>query len=210
MRDDLNYVEILCHGHEDGLQYFINQLGEPLHFYAYKITKNKEVSEEIVSESFYKLWQRRDRMTCYETIRSFLFLVTRNACYDYMGSAYQKKVSFSEDNWLNIPEADNDVLGQMIYVELLMQIAHELEKLPQQQADVFRLSFLEGFSTQEICEALGTNPSSVYFAKSKALSTLRIIFREKDINLYMSFLLLVNLGQNFLNEDLIDKLLLVG
>lgn len=196
MRDDLNYVEILCHGREDGLQYFINQLGEPLHFYAYKITKNKEVSEEIVSESFYKLWQRRDRMTSYESIKSFLFLVTRNACYDHKGSAYQKKVSLSEDNWLNIQHGEGDVLGQMIYVELIMQVVNELEKLPKQQADVFRMSFLEGLDTEEICEALGTNPSSVYFAKSKALSTLRLLFREKDINLYMSFLLLTSLGQH--------------
>lgn len=196
MKDDLKYVEILCLGHELGLQYFIGQLGEPLHFFAYKITKNKEVSEEIVSESFCKLWQRREKMTSYECIKSFLFLVTRNACYDHMGSAYQKKISLSHNDWTSIQGKDGDMLGQIIYVELIMQIAEELEKLPKQQADVFRMSYLEGMDTKEICDVLDTTASTVYFARSKALSTLRMIFKEKDINLYMTFLLVTCFGQS--------------
>lgn len=194
MKEDLNYVEILCLGHELGLQYFIAEFGEPLHFFAYKITKNKEVSEEIVSESFCKLWQRREKMNSYECIKSFLFLVTRNACYDHMGSAYKRKVSLSQTDWMSIAGKDGDMLGQIIYVELIMQIVDELENLPQQQADVFRLSYLEGMDTQEICDTLGTTANNVYFARSKALSTLRLIFKEKDINLYMSFLLVTCIG----------------
>lgn len=196
MKDHLKYVEILCLGHELGLQYFITEFGEPLHFFAYKITKNKEVSEEIVSESFCKLWQRREKMTSYECIKSFLFLVTRNACYDHMGSAYRKKVSLSPTDWTSIEGKQGDMLGQIIYVELIMQIVDELERLPKQQADVFRMSYLEGMDTQEICDVLDTTVSSVYFAKSKALSTLRMIFKEKDINLYMSFLLVTCMGSS--------------
>ncbi len=197
MKDDLKYVEILCLGHELGLQYFITELGDPLHFFAYRITKNKEVSEEIVSESFCKLWERRETMTSYDAIKSFLFLVTRNSCYNHMGSAYRKKVSLSQSEWTDIEGKDGDMLGQMIYVELIMQIVEELEKLPKQQADVFRMSYLEGMDTKEICDALGTTTSTVYFAKSKALSTLRVIFKEKDINLYTAFLLVTCFGQHF-------------
>ncbi|TDQ76322.1 RNA polymerase sigma factor [Sphingobacterium yanglingense] len=197
MRDDLKYVEILCLGHEAGLQYFIAQFGEPLHFFAYKITKNREVSEEIVSESFCKLWQRKEKMETYEMIRSFLFSVTRNACYDHMGSAYQKKISLSHNDWTGIEGNEGDMLGQIIYIELIKQIVQELEKLPKQQAEVFRMAYLEGMETKEICDLLGTTTSTVYFAKSKAVSTLRMIFKEKDINLYMTFLLVTCFGQSF-------------
>lgn len=190
MKDSLKYVEFLSLGNESGLQYFMEQLGDPLHFFAFKITKNKEVSEEIISEAFYKLWQRREELTTCESIKSFLYLVTRNACYDYMGSAYKKKVSLSHEDWIEIEGVDGDMLGQIIYVELVMQIVHELERLPKQQADVFRMSYLEGLDTKEICDALGTTTSNVYFAKSRALSTLRMIFKEKDINLYSAFLLM--------------------
>lgn len=184
MKDNLKYVDILSTGNELGLKYFIGQLGDPLHFFAFKITKSKEVSEEIVSEAFCKLWERREKMTSYEKIKSFLYLVTRNACYDHMGSAYQKKVSFSHDDWTSLESKDDDMLGQIIYVELIMQVVEELEKLPKQQADVFRMSYLEGMDTKEICDLLGTTASTVYFARSKAISTLRMIFKEKDINIY--------------------------
>ncbi|MBE8719796.1 hypothetical protein C4F40_03515 [Sphingobacterium sp. Ka21] len=43
--------------------------------------------------------------------------------------------------------------------------------------------------TQEICETLGTTVSNVYYARSKSLSALRLIFKEKDISLYTAFLL---------------------
>ncbi|ERJ60908.1 RNA polymerase sigma factor [Sphingobacterium paucimobilis] len=188
MKDDLKYVEILCLGHEAGLQYFIAQFGEPLHFFAYKITKNREVSEEIVSESFCKLWQRKEKMETYEMVRSFLFSVTRNACYDHMGSAYQKKISLSHNDWTSIEGKEGDMLGQIIYIELIKQIIQELEKLPKKQAEIFRLSYIEGLDTEEICRVLNTTANNVYFAKSKVLNVLRQNLSKKDMGLYLTLI----------------------
>lgn len=183
------YLKMLQVGDESGLRYFISQYGEQLRFFAYKITKNREVSEEVVSESFYKLWQGREKATSVEAIKSFLYLIIRNACYDYTGSSYHKTVDIGEELLWNTVEQRTDVLTHIIYIELIDQIVAELDKLPQQQAEVFRLSYLEGMDTQEICETLETTVSNVYYARSKSLSALRLIFKEKDISLYMAFLL---------------------
>lgn len=176
-------------GDESGLRYFMSQYGEQLRFFAYKITKNKEVSEEIVSEAFYKLWQGREKAVSVEAVKSFLYLIIRNACYDYVGSSYHKTVDLGEELLWDTVEKRTDILTHIIYTELIDQVVAELDKLPKQQAEVFRLSYLEGMDTQEICETLGTTTSSVYFARSKALSALRLIFKGKDISLYKGFLL---------------------
>lgn len=177
-------------GNEVGLRYFMRQHGEKLRFFAYKITKNKEVSEEIVSESFCKLWQGREKAVSVEGIQSFLYLVTRNACYDHIDSSYHKTIDLEEEPLWDLIDSKSSILTHIIYTELINQIVAELDKLPKQQADVFRLSYLESMDTQEICKILGTTPSNVYFAKSKAVSTLRLIFKEKNISLYTTLLLL--------------------
>lgn len=42
--------------------------------------------------------------------------------------------------------------------------------------------------TEEICKALNTTISNVYYAKSKALSKIRMAFEEKDMGLYFVLL----------------------
>jgi RNA polymerase sigma-70 factor (ECF subfamily) len=167
----------------------MSQFGEQLRFFAYRITNNKEISEEIVSESFYKLWQGREKAVSVEAIKSFLYLITRNACYDYTGSAYQRRTVLEQEYVLDREVFVPDILSHIIYAELIGQIVAELENLPKQQAEVFRMSYLEGMKTEEICEKLGTSATSVYFARSKALSTLRMAFKEKNISLYSALLI---------------------
>ncbi len=188
----IQYLKMLHAGDETGLRYFMSVHGEHLRFFAYKITKNKEVSEEIVSESFCKLWQGREKSKSVEAVKSFLYLVTRNACYDHIGSSYHKTVDLGEELLWDAIEERKDILTHIIYTELIGQIVAELEKLPKQQAEVFRLSYLEGMDTHEICETLGTTASSVYFARSKAISTLRVVFKEKDFSIYFALLLFIS------------------
>lgn len=182
---------MLKNGEEAGLRYFMSQFGEALRFYAYKITKDKEIAEEVVSESFFKLWEGRAKAASFDSVRSFLYLATRNACFDFLKSSHKQKIFFWEEGILDVKGSDNDILTQIIYVELIEQIAEELKKLPKQQAEVFEMSYLKGMDTEEICEALGTTTSNVYYAKSKALSKIRKVLKEKDVSLYTALLSLI-------------------
>lgn len=187
---DIEYLEKLKSGNEEGLRYFMSLLGEQLLFFTYKITRNREAAEEIVSESFCVLWQKREKAVSIQAVKSYLYLIARNACYDHVGTYYIKNVQLGDDLIWDSPELKTDILSQIIYTELIEQIVCELDRLPKQQAEVFKMIYLEGKNTEEICESLGTTASNIYYARSKALSTLRQIFKEKDISLYSIFVLL--------------------
>lgn len=186
MKTTLNFLEALLAGDEAGLRYFMSKHGDALRFFAYKIVKDQALAEEVVSESFYKLWQRRDQMRSAESIKSFLYLVTRNACYDQIGSAYQRRIFLEEEEKLDVEIEEGDTLTKIIYVEMIEQVMIELEKLPKKQAEIFRLSYIDGMNTEEICKTLGTTANNVYFAKSKVLSVLRQALHKKDMGLYFS------------------------
>ncbi|MCT1524890.1 RNA polymerase sigma factor [Sphingobacterium hotanense] len=181
---DSQYLEKLQLGDELGLRYFMSQYAEQLFVFANRITKNREAAEEIVSESFCKLWFNRANASSLQAIKSFLFLITRNACYDHVGSAFRKTVDLGDELLWDKIENRTDVLTDIIYSELIEQIILELDKLPKYQAEVFRMTYLEGMDTNEICSTLGTTANNIYFARSKAMAALKLVFKKKDISLY--------------------------
>lgn len=192
MNDPLKHLEDFRLGQESGLRYFIGKFGHALRFFAYSIIRDKEAAEEIVSDSFYKLWKGREKVKSFDNIKAFLYISTRNACYDYTDTL-KNRVYAEEDALETMICQDVDVLTQIIYAELVQLIVKEVNKLPQQQAAVFRMTCLEGLSTQEVSEKLGTTTSNVYFAKSKAISTLRRAFEHSGFRFFFIFILLINL-----------------
>lgn len=194
MRQNVKYLNDFKLGRESGLKYFMVKYGNSLRFFSYSITRNKEAAEEIVSDLFYKLWERREAVESVDKIKAFLFISARNACYDYIKSP-RNRIKKDCDLLDAMDNHEIDTLHRMIYSELVELIVMEVDKLPKQQAVVFRMSFLEGMTAEEICVKLGTSIGNVYFAKSKALSTLRRVFERKDLKLYTIFFLLTTLGQ---------------
>lgn len=186
MRQTIKYLNDFKRGRESGLKYFMLKFGNSLRFFAYSLTRNKEASEEIVSDLFYKLWERRENVESIDNIKAFLFIAARNACYDYLNSP-RNRIKNESEVLEGMAHPETDMLHRMIYSELVELIVMEVDKLPKQQAVVFRMSFLEGMTAEEICLKLGTSVGNVYFAKSKALSTLRRVFERKDLRLYTLF-----------------------
>ena len=117
-----NNLEDFQLGQESGLRYFMAKFGHSLRFFAYSIIRNKATAEEIVSDSFYKLWQRREKVRSIDNIKAFLYISTRNACYDYTGML--KNRVHTEENVLETIVCPNaDILTQIIYAELVQLIA---------------------------------------------------------------------------------------
>jgi len=83
--------------------------------------------------------------------------------------------------------ADPEVYIKLIRTELMQDIDHALQQLPPKQQEVFKLSFLEGLSTEEICQTLGLSPNAVFANRSRALETLRKLL--KDHTFFLLFFL---------------------
>jgi len=182
-------VSKLQQGDESALCFFMDQYSHALHFHVFKIIKNKDIAREIVSDAFVKLWERRENFHSGESIKSFLYLVTRNESLDYLKSS-RNRYQHDEELLVDLESNEENILTKIIYAELIELIVKEIEKLPKQQGQIFQLSVLEGKETEEICNELGTTASNVYFSRSKAISTLKKVFKHKNISYYHFTLLL--------------------
>ncbi|MFD2554776.1 RNA polymerase sigma factor [Sphingobacterium tabacisoli] len=187
MESTNQYFQTFKDGQQSGLEYYVHKHIKPLTFFAYRLVKNEAVSEEIVGDSFLKIWEVRDRIENPSHLLAYLYKITKNACLKHLSSpANNIEIQHSFDE--NLKHPDSDILTQIVHAELIQQLYQEIERLPGQQGVIFRMSYLEGYTTEEICTALNTTTSNVFYAKSKALSTLRIVFKKKNMLIYLALL----------------------
>lgn len=171
-------LQTLREGHESGLYHFMDSYGKQLRFFAYSLLRRKQVSEEIVSDVFFKLWTHRENFKTSQNVKAFLYIATRNACYDFLESP-KNKIQNDPDITDELEYPQKDFLSQIIELELVDLIYQEINNLPEQQASVFRMSYFEGLTTEEISERLGMTPNAIFLARSRALAKLRMIFRDR-------------------------------
>jgi len=184
MAGNETYLHELQNGHESGLHHFIQLYGKPLRFFAYNIIRNKEAAEEIVSDVFFKLWRARVNFATEQKIKAFLYIATRNACYDYLDSP-KNRIHYDVDITDELPHAQPDLLVKIIEAELIELVYQEVNNLPDNQAAVFRMSYMDGMTTDEICDSLGMTANAVFLARSRALAKLRVVFKEKQLIWYL-------------------------
>lgn len=165
---------------------FYRRQKAPLLHYAMGIMKDREVAEEIVSDAFMKTWDRLGEFESEENQAAFLYVVTRNACYNHKKSA-EGRVIFDRDA-LDVLPYQTDVFLDLVDAELLDIVYAEIDKLPEKQRDVLRLSFIEGYTTKEIGERLGMTASTVFANRSLGLKRLRETLKGEHLLLLISFL----------------------
>lgn len=158
---------------ERSLQVLFTLHYDPLIYFANQYIKNIELAEEIVADSFVKLWNRRTDFKHYNQIRSYLYVCTKNAAINTLRDTKVAFQTYAMDDLENIIHDDTDLLDNIIKTELLTLMYAKLEELPEKQRHVFQLIYLEDLSSEEVSKRLGISLESVYTHKSRAMLTLK-------------------------------------
>ena len=178
-------------GNERALSAYFDRHVRALLLFAYRMVADEAVAEELVQDAYVKLWSARERVQSEAHLKSFLYYTTRNACIDHLRGSESRIRSLSDEPDENIIQADSDLLARMIHAETLQLVYAEVKKLPPNQQRVFKLTFIEGLKTEEICAELGMTANAVFIARSKALATLQNLFKGGGLLAYLFFLSLV-------------------
>ncbi|ERJ58833.1 RNA polymerase sigma-70 factor [Sphingobacterium paucimobilis] len=145
--------------------------------FAMRYVKVREAAEEIVADSFIKMWNNRHLFSDEEKLKAFLYICTKNACLNYLRKPVLEDPLESILNTEFDLAQDVDVYTKMVHAELMAAIYKEVEKLSERQRKVFHMSFLEGLTVEEISQRLGVSTDVVYANRSRALAILRTHFK---------------------------------
>ena len=184
-----DWFHLYRQGDQNAFEKAFSLFYRPIVYYASKILHEDSFAEDIVSETFKKAWDHREKMESPKHLENFLYLVTRNACISYLRS--DRATQTTEKEWGRLTEDEykgSPADLERLQTELLKAITQHLEKLP--GGDILRMSYLEGMTTKEIAEQLNITENTVYIAKSRSLKALRAkLSKEQWVSLGLFWLL---------------------
>ncbi len=184
--------EIFMHkfrsGYEPALKKVFDLFGASLFFFANNMIDNRQQAEDVVAISFTKLWRQRETFIELNNIKAYLYVVTRNACLDYLKHQKRKNFSHKELQYL-LSENNNEVVNRIIYADLVKIIFKEIDSLPEMAKKVFRMTYIEGLKPDEIARRLNMPTQNVRNNKNRAVELLRLTLHKKNIP--VSFVMMI-------------------
>jgi RNA polymerase sigma-70 factor (family 1) len=170
---DTDWIPLFKQGDTKALNYVYKLYNRPLRYFAEELVHDRQEAEDIVAETFIKLWARYAHFESLLSIRAFIYITTRNACLDYINLSHKKDNRNKELFYLSSDD-EQPIIHSMIKAEILGEIYREIEALPQECKKVFKLCYLEGLRNQEIADLLKLSIHTVKNQKARAIRLIRI------------------------------------
>lgn len=172
-------------------------LYEQVCFIAEQIVKDEMEAEDIAIHSLAKFWEKGAvHFETFSEVRAFIIKMARNASFDYLRKTKtQRKLHRNVVYMYGETEesiAERSDLAEY-KVEMVQFLTEEIERLPEQCRETFKLVFIENMARADVAEKLNISLSTVNSHCSNAKQRLRQIFTEKELGL---LLLLVGLCSN--------------
>ena len=153
--------------------------------FAYRFIRVREDIDDITHNIFCSLWENRQSLKNPESLKSYLFMMTRNAIFkaykhDRIVSEYES-AALGEDS-ADLRDAERIITAK----DLLELIELRVAEMPELQREAFRMSRYDHLTYAEIAEKLGISQKTVQYYISQALAELRkltqamIIFTTLD------------------------------
>lgn len=154
-----------------------DQYYESIRHFAYYKTGDVDLSDDIVQETFLKLWDMRGRVNN-KTVKSLLYTIAGNIIknhHKHLKVVYSFQVEVKGEGMSNPGSAD-----ESIRMEQLSRQLHEvLASLPDGQREVFLMNRIDGLTYEEIAERLKLSVKAVEKRMSEALAVIRKRFDYK-------------------------------
>ena len=163
---DKLFWNIAVNDDENAFKTLFFQFFSPLCIFAHRYIERWETCEDVVQESFLKIWENRKSIRIETSARNFLVTSVRN-------------------NW-KISKGDEPSGDIYSIVELRTMLSEALDKLPENTRLIFEKNRFEGKKYTEIAEEQQISVKTVEAHISKALKILRVELKD-----YLPFLILL-------------------
>jgi len=154
-------IFLISEGNQRAFQSIVYKYSDPLLIFSIGFVRKREVAEEIVSDAFVSLWNKRSQIAEIRDLKSFLYILVRNGSISHLRKTNGKK-EISLENLQDFytlpvtgPETDD------ITEEILDQINKAIDQLPPKCKIVFTLAKIQGMKYKEIAEILDISVKTI-------------------------------------------------
>src|SRR5258706_10147287 len=123
-------LTLLHRNHEKALEMIFRKYHVALFYFDMQYLKNLQEVEDIVAESFFKFWEKRNDFDSLAAIKSFLYTVVKNACLNQLKQDKRHAACHLEIGYLSQKTEELLADQKMIKAKLLHRIWEDIEQLP--------------------------------------------------------------------------------
>ncbi|MCB0375813.1 MAG: sigma-70 family RNA polymerase sigma factor [Sinomicrobium sp.] len=163
------------------------------YLFNYAITRvnDREVARDIIQDTFFAGLKSKDNFKGQASERTWLVSILKRKIIDHYrkvnsnkGKAEIKIGAVSDEDegdWLekSIRDHDGNAENAIENEELGDAISNCMGKLPDKQAQIFKMKTIEGYTTEAICKELNITASNLWVIIHRARTALADCLREK-------------------------------
>ncbi|MCG8387549.1 MAG: sigma-70 family RNA polymerase sigma factor [Cytophagales bacterium] len=170
--------EAFLHDNESALKELVTYFYPRLYRVAYAVLRDKMLAEEVITDVFFRLWQKRDRYEEIRDIHKYLDTAVKNNALVLLRKEKKRRSEnhvFVDDDFLRQNEFMLLTISpekQYLSRELKVHIETAIRKLPKRCRQVFELVKLDGYSYKQAASELSIKPKTVENQLAIALKKL--------------------------------------
>lgn len=130
----------------------------PLYKFAFNISRNSNIAEESVQNTFVKIWNKNSSLDSNIEIGKLLFTYTKNEVIDEIRKFNTRK-KYEESANIEIIVNEENINEDKNILKAILENA--IDQLPKKSKEIFRLAKQEGLSISEIAEYLNLSKKTI-------------------------------------------------
>lgn len=149
----------------------------PLYAFLYPILKNKEMVDDVMQNTFLKVYKKIDQFSKQSSLKTWIFTIAKNECFSQIKKSDDFKKQRIDEKLISISEnpMDDHILFK---TDLAMAIEEGMELLSPVQKKVFHFRRIKGFSTKETSEEMNCSEAHVKKQLYLAMERIRLFFKK--------------------------------
>lgn len=140
--------------------------------FALKFTKSSDVAEEIIQDTFLRVWLNREKLDDIENVKSWLYKFASNECLNYLRKQL-KEAKAIDKLIIEHPKESNNTVDTLNLNDVNYLVGQAIDRLPGQRKRIYLMSRSEGMNIPEIAAALELSPNTIKNALVISLKTIR-------------------------------------
>jgi len=133
---------------------------------------NADVAQDIMQETFLRLWRQWQDGSDIVSPRAWLLRVARNLAEDYAKSAFRRNGTQPPMTMNGVRGRESVPLDMMAKEEMFGQLREELESLAHADREILTLRYALDYNASQIADILDINPTAVHMRLSRARQRL--------------------------------------
>ena len=176
--NEYDLIEAFKEGDEFAFVSLYNRFKSPVFAFSYKMLMDRDQAEDVMQETFLRVYENRDRLMKTSAFKSWVFTIARNQCLNHIWKA-GRQVAMSQDALENLASSETP-LSKMDKSEQVAFVTAFLHELKPEYREVLILREYQNLNYEEIAAVTRSSLSSVKSRLFKARRKLSERIQEAE------------------------------